>query len=146
MAIMHTCMTGIVNSDYKIFVDKNGNDIGCVFSMLTKDGNKRIPVNVYVNNEDAIKLCHEELIQGSVAVVKGIIDIQFGNAFLARSFPDGEPTTHVELSSDMMIISDELYILMGQSYQKNISVSPICKLKNEETVDLYFDPEIDLPF
>ena len=145
MAIMHTTLMGIVDSDPVICSDQEGTDFGCAFTMSVKEENGRIQFCVYVNHEEQVKLCQDELIRGSVAVVKGTIDIGFRNISHGKTFPDGKPQVHPILFSDMTIFGEDLHILLGRSYQRSLSL-PIRVSEKEETVEFQFDPDIELPF
>ena len=145
MAIMHTTLTGTIISDPVIYSDSEGAESSCTFTMHVKE-NERILFNVYVCNKEQIELCRDELVRGSVAVVKGIIEISFHNISQGRKFSDGKSQVHTVLFSDMTILSEDLHILLGHSYQRNLSMLPIRSSEKVETEEYQFDPEVELPF
>ena len=46
----------------------------------------------------------------------------------------------------MTILSEDLHILLGHSYQWNLSMIPIRSSEKVETEEYQFDPEVELPF
>lgn len=106
MAIMHTRLLGIVNSDLEIVRDTYGTNLSCDFTMLVKEGTQRIPFIVHVTDRRLIQDCVNEIIRGSVVLVEGIIEIKFRDPDENECRPHG-----MQLHSNMALACKKIDII-----------------------------------
>ena len=147
MAIFHVRMAGIVDDEIEIIRDENGNSICCVFTMLVKEKGGEIPFSVYIDDNELVEKCENELITGSAILVSGIIEIEFLDT--KELYPSISRSVPI-IKSNMTIISNELCIAYGRRekehstyFQRRIHVETE---KSEPGINILFDVNDELPF
>ena len=143
MAIMHTTMTGIVNSDIEIIKDEHENDYCCAFTMLVKERGQRIQFSVYSDDKDIIKKSKDKLDKGCAVLVKGVMDISFHNPPQNINSDNKSSYFPSVITSNMAIVCKEILILNPKEQEVG-KLIPITVVQKQTAVVFQFDKE--LPF
>ena len=149
MAIMHTQMIGLVNSDLDIVKDENNEEICCTFTMLVKEKERRMPFTVYISNKDLIKRCEDEITNGSTVLVNGIIEINFHD-ILQMGPSNGRRISIPVITSNLTLVCNEIYVMFRKCDKEYIfarrEAAPFSLPNEHEEVEYGFDLDKELPF
>lgn len=140
MAIMNVRMLGIIDRELVIQRAENGDIISGSFVIRVLEGTERVPFTVYSDNDQLFHTIEQDIAQGTVVLVSGIIDIKFQNN------PQGSSPI---ITSNMTIISDDIHIMYGRkdidSAAKDKQTTPFVA-QNQSEPFFTFDSNIELPF